>query len=55
MSLDLHKRLRIASAEEGQPYAELLESLLDLRDERLRRVRAAQKHPGHLPDVAASR
>lgn len=44
---DLRRRLRIASAEEGLSYAGLFTMLLDMRDERLRRQRAAMAHPLH--------
>jgi hypothetical protein len=42
---DVRKRLKIASAEEGLPIGELLSSLLDLREDRLKRARAQQGHP----------
>lgn len=42
---DLHKRLKIASAEEGLPIGELVAALLDLREDRIKRARAQQGHP----------
>ena len=44
---DLRRRLRIASAEEGLSYAGLFTMLLDMRDDRLKRQRAAMAHPLH--------
>lgn len=44
---DLRRRLRIASAEEGLSYAGLFTMLLDMRDERIKRQRAAMAHPLH--------
>ncbi|AEJ92827.1 hypothetical protein SEA_OSMAXIMUS_68 [Pegunavirus osmaximus] len=46
---DLRQRLKIAAAEDGLTYAQLLVSLLDLRDDRHRRQRAAQASPLHRP------
>jgi len=42
---DVRKRLKIASAEEGLPVGELISSLLDLREDRIKRARAQQGHP----------
>lgn len=47
MAPDLRRRLRVAAAEEDLSYAELFTMLLDMRDERLRRQRAAMAHPLH--------
>lgn len=44
---ELLRRLRVTAAEECLTYSELLTMLLDLRDERLRRQRAAMAHPLH--------
>ncbi|AAQ12144.1 hypothetical protein AU098_gp067 [Mycobacterium phage Apizium] len=46
---DVRQRLKIAAAEDGLTYAQLLVSLLDLRDDRHRRQRAAQASPLHRP------
>lgn len=46
---ELHKRLRIAAAEEGVSYAELLTRWLDRRDANIKRQRAAQPSPLHRP------
>ena len=48
----LHTRLRVACAEEGMDAGTLLEYLLDLRDERKRRSKAAMKHPLDIGRVA---
>ncbi|AXH68275.1 hypothetical protein SEA_HARVEYSR_67 [Mycobacterium phage HarveySr] len=42
---DLRRRFRMACAEDGQSGAEMLATLLDLRDDRNRRRRAAMAHP----------
>lgn len=44
---DLLRRFRIACAEEGMTYDELLRYLLGLRAERLERQRRAMAHPLH--------
>jgi hypothetical protein len=38
---DLHRRLRVACAEDGQTSAELIDTLLDLRDAHRQRLLAA--------------
>ncbi|AXH48050.1 hypothetical protein SEA_MORTY007_67 [Mycobacterium phage Morty007] len=38
-------RFKVAAAEDGLSYADLISSLLDLRDDRNRRRRAAMAHP----------
>ena len=48
-STELHRRLRIAAAEEGVSYAELLTRWLDRRDANIKRQRAAQPSPLHRP------
>lgn len=44
---ELLRRLRIACAEECMTYHQLLEHLLDLRESRLAKQRAAMAHPLH--------
>ena len=48
---DLHVRLRKAALEEGMTMGDLLDSLLDLRDDRLTRRRRAMHSPLHRPEV----
>jgi hypothetical protein len=45
----LYHRFRIAAAEEGLSYAGLIQMLLDARDARIKRQRAAQASPLHRP------
>lgn len=42
---DLRKRMKLACAEEGMTYGELIAALLDIREARLRKQRASQSHP----------
>ena len=42
---ELQKRMKIACIEEGLCYAELVDRLLDMREERRNRQRAQQAHP----------
>lgn len=46
---ELHRRVRLAAAEEAVSYAKLIDMLLDQRDARQRRQRAAQASPLHRP------
>ena len=48
---DLQKRMKIACIEEGLTYAELIDRLLDMREERRNRQRAQQAHPLARPKV----
>ena len=47
---DLHVRLRKAAVDEGMTYAELLDNLLDLREDRLARQQRSMRSPLHRPD-----
>lgn len=49
VSEQLHRRIRVAAAEEGVAYHGLIELLLDQRDARIRRQRAQQASPLHRP------
>ncbi|AXN53339.1 ribbon-helix-helix DNA binding domain protein [Mycobacterium phage Thonko] len=50
-----HRRLKVAAAEEGMTYIELIEALLDIREERIERRRRQQPSPLHRPaDEAAN-
>lgn len=46
-------RFKVAAAEEGLTYGELITSMLDARDERRARQRRAQAHPLHQPRPAS--
>lgn len=46
-SAELRKRLKVASAEDGLTYAEMLWALLDIRDDRRARQRRMQASPLH--------
>ncbi|AER48980.1 hypothetical protein SEA_DONNY_68 [Mycobacterium phage Donny] len=46
-SLELRKRLKIAAAEDGLTYAEMIWALLDIRDDRRARQRRMQRSPLH--------
>ncbi|AGT12801.1 hypothetical protein PHELEMICH_64 [Mycobacterium phage Phelemich] len=48
-SAELRRRLKIASAEDGLTYAEMLWALLDIRDDRRARQRRMQPSPLHRP------
>lgn len=45
MSPDLRLRLKVVAAEEGKSYAAIIAELLDMREDRIRRSRAAARHP----------
>jgi hypothetical protein len=45
----LRTRVKVAAAQEDMTYAQLIEHLLDMRDDRLRRQQAQQAHPFHRP------
>lgn len=45
----LQRRLKIAAAEDGKTYAQLITEWLDTRDQNIRRRRAAQPSPLHRP------
>jgi hypothetical protein len=49
MTADQRQRFKVACAEEGLSYAGLVLKLLDERDAKLARRRAAQAHPFHRP------
>lgn len=51
-SADLRRRLKIAAAEDGLTYAEMLWALLDIRDDRRARQRRMQPSPLHRPPGA---
>lgn len=42
---DLHRRLKVAAAEDGMTMGELVNALLDIREDRIKRARAQQGHP----------
>lgn len=46
---DQRRRLRVAAAEEDTSYAGLIMALLDERDAKIARIRAAQPSPLHRP------
>lgn len=52
-SAHLHRRLKIAAAEDGMTYAELISHWLDERDARNRQLRQTQAHPFHRPPEIA--
>ena len=52
VSIDLQRRIRVASAEEGTTYAGLFELLLNMRDDRRSRQLAQQASPLHRPRVS---
>ena len=53
-TVDLRKRLRMAAVEETMTYAELLDALLDLREDRRKRQLSQQPHPLARPSEAVS-
>ena len=48
---ELQKRLRVACAEDGLSYWQMIDYLLDVRDRYLERQRAGQAHPLSQPGV----
>lgn len=48
-SPELKRRFKVAAAEEGVTYAQLIERWLDARDRAAERARARQAHPLHRP------
>jgi hypothetical protein len=49
VTADLRRRFKVAAAEEGMTYAQLIGMFLDQRDARLERQRRTQAHPLHRP------
>lgn len=49
MPVATHRRLKVASAEEGLSLGKMIDLLLDQRDDRIRRVAAQQASPLHRP------
>lgn len=53
MSDDQHRRMRVACAEDGLSFAEMLDHLLDLRDQGIAMYVESQLSPLHPPGLAA--
>lgn len=52
MSDDQHRRMRVACAEDGLSFAEMLDHLLDLRDQGIAMYVDSQLSPLHPPGLA---
>ena len=52
MAPDLRQRFRLAAVADDMTYAQLIERLLDEREEKLSKARAKQAHPFHRPASA---
>lgn len=52
MAPDLRQRFRLAAVSDDMTYAQLIERLLDEREEKLSKARAKQAHPFHRPASA---
>jgi hypothetical protein len=52
MTDDERRRLRIAAAEEGETFTDVVMRLLDERDAKRHRLKRAQAHPLHRPPTS---